>query len=1006
MKSSLIALRDALAALRDALRGSNVTPPTPPPSGDHPYDDLLFNDPNPLPTGDIVINKRPEDITKNDVLAALTLPDLFADIGEPINATWEEMLLDPETYGEYTRVSHPKPFIWTGRGAKLIAGDKKPNKYGVTSTSVKLTLEGDELVWWKDATLNPTYRGYTPNFKNVAYYNARRLNDIANAHAAIDSGDQSPHPNCVGLKLDTVYGVRYDGDTSRNARKPSTWFNSVFYPRRKFIIDGEVDKKAVGGLMFHHGLMVVTDSLVLRKARFMRTNEEGYYSIYVDCEQGIDQLQVIDCVFEQAGPTSDNINVREGHGYAACYIYLYCKNRSPWATAARTAFSDVNVLRHLLVRGNTVYGTTFIYSPMARFSKSYRLVDNTFFGGTAEDNIECGRPYYALHGKTDALVSHIKANNDNLSDASSGYDEQDRKVSESFSEKMCYFSCPLYIVGNRFYGPDRVLSKRVTWSTAHNAVGSQMSQTYFIGNIIRNFATKNVMMDGGQYATEHVRCHATYETYMGVTKLWFANNVIENVVALTCTVQNNLGIFKGKGTAVPSDMRPGWAFANPVRYYVNNKIRFDKEWIWDRWLDATGQKERYVEGRQYDPYDPYTTFNKAVGNNWKPSDWLIDDKYGQFPPMHVVVGKDCPKCKYRNLPTATECQSPTWTCTNNVEVNGETRQCNTKVAHNLDTCPTCGYTYTGSTTLKSVYPTDKYPFLVGERTYDQIFQKGVELVGQDYRLKNDVDEDGIDREFKENVMIHFTDILQESKKESHYITTPIFAYVFENNEVDLGDFCLGGMVGTSSIYSVNFICRNNKFKARRMSSVYTEDNTKKILYTSMRMMKYSMADADEGEYIFNVLPFSYYKSTCEVYDGVSQVGDNQKVYSTYRPGKSYIVGRTTPTSVVVENNQFFIDDFVKNNAVVPTEIKFLRVKYGGKPDIWKDLLNEGKTKNDSEKKVDANPLPTTVVIGDNTMHTPTYDTPEGENEQNILLHSMPSTNWDQFNDLQPTSPST
>lgn len=967
MKSSLTSLRDALVTLRDALRGAPLNPSSP--------DDDLFRDTNPLPTGAFTIDKRPEDITKNDVLNALALPDLFQGV-PVIDKTWEFMLQHPEDYAEFTALQNPKPFIWTANGAKLIGRNVVFNKKGVESTATQ-TLSGEESDWWKDKTLNPDYsKDYTPRTDRIAFYNARRLKDIQNAHDAIDSQvSTTPEPNCVGLKLDRVYPVRFSGSISY--RRPATFLSTLFNPKRDFIIDGEVEGKAVGGFMSRYGLLAATHSLVLRKARFTRKDEQNYYSIFVDCRLGVEQLQVTDCVFEQCTPTSEDLNTRAGHGYGTKYIYLYFENRSPFTTTERTQLTDTNVLRHLLVKGNTVYGTSFLTSHMARFSLSYRAIDNTFFEGRAEDNLEAGRNYYVLEGAAGSAISHVIANPGDLADASTGIDENGVTKNTSYAILLAYNSCPMWYVANRFYGSDRIIAKRATYTTSNEALGLETAQAYILRNDFKNYVSKHTIYDGdpaGKYAEKHYAAHANYETYNSVTKLWFANNNIENVVALSHHRSNARAIFKSKGTCVPYTIRNQWKFAKVVRYYVGNKISFNKQWLWDRWLDATGQKERYVDGRQYDPYDPFTTYGITVrnvsgdGNNWNPEKWLIEDKYGHLEPMPVIA-KKCNSCGRKLDRQATVC-----------------------------TKASCQ-----STDLENIYPADKFPYLVGERTYDQIFQKGLDQNGQ---FIENIDTDGIDHEFKENIALAFSEILQETMKKSHHINTPVYWYIFKNNVIDLGPFCLGGMVDTSSINAVNFICRGNTFKARRIASVYDDNGTKRVLWSSKRLMKNTPNDEVEDEYVFNIVPCDYYGATIQPYDDmpVSEKPTMEQIAAddTLELHNGMLVTRTGKATVEIADNKFCVEDFTLDGNTIPTEVKFIRVKYGGKPVIYRDLINPEDPDKGTER-LRGIASPATVIIDNN--HFINQDgSPVQDSQNTILYHKSSATNWGVYRDLTPTTP--
>ena len=942
MKSSLTALRDALIALRDALRTSPTPPPTPPPSDDHPYDDRIFNDPLPLNPGDISFSKRPEEITRDDVANALTLPDLFEGI-PVINQTWDEMLLDDAQFARFTDPANPAPFIWTARGAKLIAPSAKPDYDGVDSTA-KNTLYNEQLDWWREYYSSTSGSVTT---QQIANYNAQRLKDIENAHVAIDKNTTGNHPNCVGLKLDKVYPVRYTGGDPK-VRVPSSWLPLCFRPRRNFLIDGEVDKKAVGGFVVRYGFLATTKSLVMRKAKFQRKDEQSYYSIYIDCEEGMEQLQITDCVFEQATPDSDDINTRKGHGYASNFFYVYFKDCDPWADDTGEHLINYNYLKHTLLKGNTVYGRGFINSDLARFSNSYRAIDNTFFGGGAEDNLDVGRPYYALKGMTKSFISHTNGN----ADSGSSY-------TFTYANRSSYYSCPLFFVNNKFYGPERAIAKRVSSSTSNESVGLETSQAYFIGNTIRNLIVKQTLFDGGRYAESHFRCHADYESYMSVTKLWFVNNVIQNVAWFTHLNDNSRGIFKGKGTGIPYGFRPGWKFANPIRYYVGNTVTLDKQAIWDSWLDCTGQKERYTyKGRRYDPYDPYTSYGKSRGYGWNPTEWLIEDKYGDFPPMHVPIAKTCRTCGKALARDATECD--------NTECED----------------------YGGTPHISTTYPSDNFPWLVGEKHYDMIFQKGLD---QNLELIENVDPDGIDHDFKNNIVLHFTEILPGYKEKYDNILAPVYAYVFERNVIDLGDFCLGGMQPSSSFNTCNFICRYNTFKARRISSVYTENNTKKVLYTSKRWMKDDFSEAEQEEYVFNIVPNDYYKATYENYTGSPSVEEiaNDPTLELHN-NNTILVRRPVKATVDISNNQFIVGDFVKDDNVIPTEVNFICVKYNGQPPMYQ---NKGITINRVA-------LPDTVILDNNTIATPTD--PDNSQQSLIRFRTLRLSN-SSYGTLTPTN---
>ena len=352
--------------------------------------------------------------------------------------------------------------------------------------------------------------------------------------------------NCVGLKLDRVYYVKlpFAGGNShpRQFNGDDGKERAIVLPR-DFVIDGEVEGKAVGGFLTRDILFYTEHSLNLRKVRTITTFGCKYFSYFINCAPtGIEQFQAVGCIFENT--TADK---------GGRYITFYCENVNP-LDSLRVPLSR-NFIRHIYVDSCTFHGHTALHSDCLRVTESCRILSSTF------DQLR-------------ASGVEMSTNNE-----------------KAYSNLMAYMSCPFYIVGNQFRGVEWVFRKRVLWTTYYCGALVENSVLYMLHNKISGIVAgvSEYTDKKGQKVSARP---ALYDIYFGGQQLYYANNLVENVVRLTKN-RDATGIVKAKGHGIPanrlfgSDGPSAKKHRRVVRYYKKNVYRIDREVIAKLWEERT-----------------------------------------------------------------------------------------------------------------------------------------------------------------------------------------------------------------------------------------------------------------------------------------------------------------------------------------------------------------------------------------------------------------------------------
>ena len=555
-----------------------------------------------MPRGKVIIDKKVEEITASDVLSAYRLKGVAVgvpvvesipkDTVAPFVITGEGLGLVP---GYYDVASTTQTRL--GKAFKVKQGFQSNMLLDISREHASMMLQGDCLKKAFDTTKNSyqhidkaAYDKAVKNLKNnkatlktIGMFNAQRIKDLP--------------ANCAGLKLRRIYAV-LPGDGRVNLKKPASFAKSIIKLKRDFSIDGEVNGKAVGGLYARWGLMYTEHSLNLRKMVLLKQGDT-YWSIFINCattvgddseetdSKGVEQLQIDGCVFQGFASTKGDpsgekgareFDNREGRQYAGKFIYLYFKDKDPWRNGK---LEEGNRMKNLLVKDNFFYGSQFIRSERARFSDSYRFVGNCIFAGYKHDNYKAG--YWvddnAGFGSAAEFVTHA---NDTQND-----------------RKMAYHSCPKWFVDNKFYGADRILTKRNAYSQYYCALLLEGGVAYVLGNTFKNFVSKQTIrteaysLDSTNIPKNHYAIFENYDIYASVVKLYYANNIVSNVLTLSYVRSETTGVIMSKNVAVPYAYRPGWRYEKTVRYISSSKFTIDRKWVQDKWDVAVTQGEAY-----------------------------------------------------------------------------------------------------------------------------------------------------------------------------------------------------------------------------------------------------------------------------------------------------------------------------------------------------------------------------------------------------------------------------
>ena len=384
-----------------------------------------------------------------------------------------------------------------------------------------------------------------------------------------------PNPMCIGLLLDQQYCIdvtshRPPTNKKCGNRKPDAYKAKAIPLERDFTIEGVTGKDGEkGGFITNTVLFYTQHSLNLINAHITTNLGGQYYTFYVDCTNGVDQVQAIDCIFDSKTAIGGRT------------IYLYFKN-IPMLDDSQRLIPD-NCLKHLYVKGNTHEGNHMVSSDIARFTSTARFTGNTFLnirGGTAIsltilNEIGKTEPPKDDDGKVTSHTSHAGA--------------------------MACASCPVWIVGNTFEGASRkrpdgtrepyVYYQHDNWSKSYGAVSTETGQVYMIGNTIRHFisARSTCTRTDASGKVTNVDCMpGTQDAYLSAICLYYVKNTVTNVLRIHPARKTTIGICKGKGVVVPyAWRREGHDHADPVRYYTHNQYLLDKAAAVRMWKERT-----------------------------------------------------------------------------------------------------------------------------------------------------------------------------------------------------------------------------------------------------------------------------------------------------------------------------------------------------------------------------------------------------------------------------------
>ena len=324
-----------------------------------------------------------------------------------------------------------------------------------------------------------------------------------------------PH-DCPGIKLDKMYYVYIPRGGTKDLRKQYLALD------HDFVLDGEVEGKAVGGLRTNQRLFYTEHSLNLRRVRIVVEESGGSFAFHINTARGIGQLQVTGCVFEGLGK-------RKGNTFR-----LESSDDNPLSDNGTPTAG--NSIGHILFDGNTHQGKSLVQSGALRVTHSCRFIGNTLY---------------------DVTGMGICLSTDNT---------------RRYAGWMAYLSCPVWIVGNTFEGVDGVMRKRSKWTHYYCAVLVESCRLYMLHNTIRDFVSGKTLYTNAKGEEITGYC-PTYDLYANVTQLYYCHNHVTNVLRFTHE-RTNFGIIKAKGCCVPQ----AFARSHPpvTRYYLDNVYDIDR----------------------------------------------------------------------------------------------------------------------------------------------------------------------------------------------------------------------------------------------------------------------------------------------------------------------------------------------------------------------------------------------------------------------------------------------
>lgn len=633
--------------------------------------------------GAFTIDKDPEDITVEDVLA-YQLPDFLEDdeyyleVKEGNKKSVKLVALNNSTDSSHSSNNGKKYVITdydTSNQEELAIeySDSLPqnDKYVITGEALGLQTYSENS--WKWSSIE------RPDVKNstIAKNNAKAIADLSE--------------NCVGLKLSLIYPIYpkayliYDSenhDTDADnpdvpyADVPNPWVadNSwvgtytlkpinaidIFCRRskqwcislkRNFFVDGTVDGKAQGGFFIYRFLFYTEYSLYFKNVVVYKRGTD-YYGNVINCgtnlilgndaagntvvteyrtNSGVSQFRLEGCVFQGWGSkevaekrwpsygttgagfygSAEHTNLTKGQeggralrGYSGKFFAIVMDQKNPLYEGL-----DNNKLDHILIKDTFLYGNKIVSSSRQRFAKSYRLVNCAFYSGTAVDN-----KLYGLFSPDVGFDYY-----DFLNHSYESYDGYYNR--QAYTDiMMAHLSCPMWFVGNKFYGCDRIRVARA--GDGGYVDGIELdgpSQAYVLHNTFQNMVTKVGILKSTGYAPK--REGEVYDAYLSVSRLYYCNNTVINCLGITRWARAPQGTLMGKNTSVRNWIRRKWKYPLIIRYYVKNYFRLDCDWIEREWKRATGID---INNPNYSATETPICYNSSYIEKKKRDTWDIE----------------------------------------------------------------------------------------------------------------------------------------------------------------------------------------------------------------------------------------------------------------------------------------------------------------------------------------------------------------------------------------------
>ncbi len=358
--------------------------------------------------------------------------------------------------------------------------------------------------------------------------------------------------NCIGFKLDRIYNVKLAAGGV--VGYPESFKKKAIILPRDFVIDGEVDGNAVGGFHMDNNLFYTEHSLNMRKVHITCSRKDNFKSIYINPIHGIDQLQLIDCVFD--------------YGYN---FFIDSPDENPLDEMGYPV--ENNYINHIYVEGCKFRGPHSFDALDLRVTNSCRFINNTF---------------------TDFTVCPLTFSTYNKA---------------KYAQTKIYMSCPIYIAGNTFKGNDYVYKSRYT-NTGSSvyccAFLMESGVVYALHNKISNIVTGRASFKHSKGVYTNIP--ATYDAYLSCQQVYYANNDVANVARFTSN-RDNMGIFKAKNINM-GYVKGGKPERQPIRYYKNNRYSLDSNLLMQMWRNRVYEKKNlpgintadrdYTDEKNYD----------------------------------------------------------------------------------------------------------------------------------------------------------------------------------------------------------------------------------------------------------------------------------------------------------------------------------------------------------------------------------------------------------------------